>query len=134
MPRKLPLLTDETKPFWQGGRSGRLMIYRCTSCGRHFHPPAPICPHCGAFGVSPEQVGGGGRVLSFTVNHQAWTPELTMPYVIAIVELDGTQGVRLVSNIVRTPIDRLAIEMPVQVVFEQHDDVWLPLFEGVPHV
>ena len=33
------------------------------------------------------------------------------------------------TNIVNCPVERVEIGMPVQVVFEQHDDVWFPLFE-----
>jgi uncharacterized OB-fold protein len=35
------------------------------------------------------------------------------------------------TNIVNCEPDEVSIGMPVQVVFEQHDDVWIPLFEPV---
>jgi uncharacterized OB-fold protein len=49
--------------------------------------------------------------------------------VIAIVEIEEEPGVRLTTNIVGCSPDDVHIGMPVQVVFEQYDDVWLPLFE-----
>lgn len=128
MARKLPALTPDTAPFWQGGAHGVLMIDRCTSCTRWFHPPSPICPHCGSFEVSPQPVSGHGKVMSYTVNHQPWTPELKEPYVVAIVELVEQPGLRVLSNVVDCEIDRVTIGLPVQVRFEQHEDVWLPLF------
>ena len=131
MARKLPALTADTAPFWQGGALGVLNIHHCESCARWFHPPSPICPRCGSFDVAPRAVSGRGKVLSFTVNHQAWTPELKAPYVVAIVELAEQAGLRLVSNIVGCEVDHVAIDMPVRVRFERHDDVWLPLFEPV---
>jgi len=39
--------------------------------------------------------------------------------------------VRLMTNIVGCPPDAVHVDMPVQVVFEQYDDVWIPLFTPV---
>lgn len=129
MQRKLPALTPENTPFWQGGAHGELRIYHCAACRRFFHPPAPVCPRCNSLDVAPRPVSGRGKVMSFTVNHQAWTPELTQPYVVAIVELAEQPGLRFVTNIVGCPPGEVAIDMPVRVRFEQVEDVWLPLFE-----
>jgi uncharacterized OB-fold protein len=129
MPRKLPQITNDTSAFWQGGESGRLMIHRCGACQRFFHPPAPICPSCGSLDVAPQATSGRGRIATYTINHQAWKPELAAPYVVAIVELDDQPGLRLLSNVVGLPPDQVRIGMPVQVTFEQHEDVWLPLFK-----
>jgi uncharacterized OB-fold protein len=130
--RKLPALTPDSAPFWHGGAQGTLMIHRCADCTRWFHPPSPICPRCASFEVAPQAVSGRGTVLSYTVNHQPWTPELTAPYVVAIVELAEQPGLRVLSNIVDCTTERVAIDMPVQVRFEQHEDVWLPLFAPAP--
>jgi uncharacterized OB-fold protein len=105
------------------------MIHRCNSCKRFFHPPAPICPSCGALEVAPERVSGCGRVVTYTVNHQAWKPELSEPYVVAIIELEEQAGLRLLSNVVGLLPDQVKIDLPVKVFFEQHEDVWLPLFK-----
>jgi uncharacterized OB-fold protein len=74
-------------------------------------------------------VSGRGSIVTFTVNHQAWVPDLAIPYVIAIVALDEDSEVRFVTNVVGTPVEQVHIGMPVRVVFERHEDVWLPLFE-----
>jgi uncharacterized OB-fold protein len=79
--------------------------------------------------VAPEPTSGRGRVATFTVNHQAWKPELNEHYVVAIIELDDQPGLRLLSNVVGMPPEQVRIDIPVQVVFEQHEDVWLPLFQ-----
>ncbi len=128
MTRKLPALTPDTAPFWQGGAQGALMIHRCSACTRWFHPPSPICPNCASFEVAPQAVSGQGTVLSYTVNHQPWTPALTEPYVVAIIELVEQRGLRVLSNVVDCPVGQVAIGLPVQVRFEQQEDVWLPLF------
>ena len=78
MTRKLPALTPDSTPFWQGGASGQLRIHFCAGCSRFFHPPAPICPQCQHFDVAPRAVSGRGRVVTFTVNYHPWTAELPM--------------------------------------------------------
>lgn len=77
----------------------------------------------------PTPVSGRGRVATFTVNHQPWTPELAEPYIVAIIELEEQAGLRFLSNIIGCPPDEVEIGMPVRVVFEQVEDVWIPLFE-----
>jgi uncharacterized OB-fold protein len=52
--------------------------------------------------------------------------------VIAIVEIEEEPAVRLTTNIVGCSPDDVHIGLPVHVVFEQYDDVWLPLFQPVP--
>jgi uncharacterized protein len=134
MTRKLPALTAETRPFWQGGSRGVLQIYYCASCRRFFHPPNPICPGCSSFDVAPRPVSGRGRVVTFTINRQAWTPQLSDPYVVAIIELAEQANLRLLSNIIGCDPSEVTIGMPVAVTFAQFEDVWIPLFEGVGDV
>ncbi len=128
MTRKLPQLTPENSAFWQGGANGELLIERCNDCQRWQHPPGPICRACGSRSVQPRPVSGRGRVFSFTINHQPWTPALAVPNAIAIVELEEQPGLRFVSNVVDCPVESVAIGMAVRVQFLQQDDVWLPLF------
>jgi uncharacterized protein len=128
MPRKLPALTPDNAPYWQGGEQGVLRIHHCKACAQWFHPPAPICPRCTSFDVEPRAVSGRGTVSTFTVNQQAWAPDLQAPYVVAIIELAEQAGLRVLSNIVECTPESVAIGMPVQVTFEQIEDVWLPLF------
>ena len=129
MPRKLPALNADNRAFWQGGRQGELLIHRCAACSRYFHPPTPLCPLCASFEVAPEAVSGKGKVLSYTINHQPWTPDLAQPYVVAIIELVEQPGLQFVSNVVGLPVTDVHIDMPVRVSFLNVEDVWLPLFE-----
>lgn len=131
MSRKLPALTSDTADFWQGGRNGQLRIHHCNACRRFFHPPAPVCHRCASVEVGPQAVSGRATVISYTVNHERWSPGLEVPYVVAIVEIVEEAGLRLVTNIVNCPASAVHAGMPVRVRFEQHEDIWLPLFE--PH-
>ena len=127
--RTLPALDDVNRPFWTSGADGRLRIQRCSDCGRWQHPPTVACPNCGSERLSFEQVSGLGTVEEHTVNHQAWRPGMSAPYGIAIVGLDEQPGLRLTTNVVGVRPEAVQIGQRVRAVFEQCEDVWLPLFE-----
>jgi uncharacterized OB-fold protein len=129
--RVLPAVTPENEHFWRGGEQGELRFLRCTPCGTYVHPPAPVCPECLSREIAVEAVSGRGVVATFTVNHHPWIPGFDPPYAVAIVELEEQAGLRLTTNIVGVEPDRVEIGMRVQVVFEERDSVWLPLFEPI---
>jgi len=126
--RLLPAPTAVSEPFWTGGRDGRLLIYRCRSCQRWFHPGSAACFRCRSTDVVPEPVSGRGRVAAFTVNRQPWIPGFPPPYVVAMIELAEEPDVRVVSNVVGVVPETVSVGLEVEVFFEQWDDIWLPLF------
>ena len=125
--RKLPELEPDTAFFWTSGADGQLRILRCGTCGHWQHPPLPRCPACHGDDLAPRPVSGRGRVISFTVNAQVWTAGKADPFVFAVIELDEQRELYLFSNVLAAP-DILRVGMPVQVIFERQQDVWLPLF------
>lgn len=127
--RVLPLVTDHNRHFWTGGERGELRFLRCAACRHWIHPPQPICPACLGRDLAAEAASGRARVATYTVNHQRWIPGFEPPYVVAIVELPEQAGLRLTTNLVNVEPDAVEIGMPVRVVFEERDGVWLPLFE-----
>jgi uncharacterized OB-fold protein len=129
--RPLPRLDSDNRAFWTGGAEGKLLIHHCRDCDRWVHPPGPVCRYCLSENIGPEAVSGAGVVDTFTVNHQAWAPGVEVPFVIARVTLDDAPGVILTTNIVGCPVDAVDIGDRVRVTFEQHEDVWIPLFEKV---
>jgi uncharacterized OB-fold protein len=130
-PRPRPKLDTFNTAFWTGGAEGKLNIVHCADCGQYTHPPLPMCRHCQSENVAPQAVAGTGAVDTYTINHQAWVPGLEVPFVIARVRLDGVPGVILTTNIVGSPVDEVAFDDPVRVVFEEQDGIFYPLFEKV---
>jgi uncharacterized OB-fold protein len=130
-PRPLPRLDADNRAFWTGGAEGELRLVRCRDCDRFVHPPRPVCRHCLSENVAPEVVAGTGVIDTFTVNYQKWHPQMEVPFVIARVAIDGAPGVYLTTNIVGCEVEAVAIGDRVRVTFEQHDDVYLPLFEKI---
>jgi uncharacterized protein len=129
--RVLPRVTPENEHFWRGGEVGELRFLRCANDGYLVHPPAPLCPRCLSRDLAPHAVSGRATVATYTVNHQPWIPGFDPPYVIAIVQIEEQDDLRLMTNVVNCDLGEVRIGLPVQVVFEHHDDVWIPLFEPV---
>jgi uncharacterized OB-fold protein len=123
-----PRVTPENEHFWTGGARGELVFLHCPACDFYIHPPVPRCPLCHGREVAPRAVSGRATVHSFTVNHQAWFPDLPVPYVIAEVAIVEQPSLRLTTNVVGCPPEAVSIGMPVQVRFERRGRAWLPLF------
>jgi uncharacterized protein len=130
-PRVLPRLDPENRFFWTSGADGQLRLLRCQECSTFIHPPRPVCRHCLSEKVAPEVVPGTGIIDTFTLNYQEWRPGLDVPYAIARVAIDGAAGVYLTTNIVGCPVDAVQIGDRVRVTFEQHGEIYLPLFEKI---
>lgn len=126
--RILPKVTPGNEHFWTGGAAGELRFLRCQDCKYYIHPPTPICPECLGKNLTVEAVSGRAQLLTYTVNHQPWVPGVPLPYTIAIVEIVEQKGLRLMTNLIDCPPERIEIGMSVSVRFEQHGDVYLPLF------
>lgn len=126
------LVTDQwTEPFWQAARERRLVAARCAACGRFRMPPSPFCPHCLSQELEWPTLSGRGFVYSYTVVGRAIFPEMEacVPYVPALVELPDADNLRLITNIVDTPLDEIVVGMPVGVVWDERaDGVVVPRF------
>jgi uncharacterized OB-fold protein len=131
--RPLPQLTELNRAFWTSGRSGRLHIQRCGSCGRFVHPPALLCPDDHSDDVTPVAVSGRAVVETWTENQHTWFPGFAAPYYVAYVTLREDPRVRLLTNLVNTDGARVDVGLPVRVVFERHvidgEEIHVPLFE-----
>jgi uncharacterized protein len=113
-----PAVTEETEPFWNAAKEGRLVVERCTSCGAYGFPPRGICRSCRSRSLEWAEITGRGRVYSFTVNYQRWMPDLEVPYAIVLVEWDDYPSVRIPGRLRGCPPEEARIDMEVDVGFE----------------
>jgi uncharacterized OB-fold protein len=126
--KPLPMPTEDSLPYWEGTRQSELRAQRCNACGHLRWPPATHCPRC----LSPDhewmKLSGRGKVFSWIIVHKSQHPAFWGdPFNVAIVELD--EGPRLHCNLVDVEPARIAIGLPVEVVFEkQNDEITLPKF------
>jgi uncharacterized OB-fold protein len=120
-----------TQPFFDAAREHRLVCMRCDDCGTFRLPPTRHCYVCRSQAVTWEELAGTGEVYTFTVARHAFTPYLAdaVPYVIAVIKLDGAGDARLVSNVVDTDPAAVHVGAKVRVVFDDvSDDVSIPRF------
>jgi uncharacterized OB-fold protein/acyl dehydratase len=125
--RPRPSSNADTAFFWEGLRSGKLLIQRCAACGTLRHPPQPMCASCRSLDWDTLESVGAGEVYSFTVHHHPPMPGFQMPYIVALIALD--EGVRLLANVVEVAPDDVKIGMRVRARIERiADDLSLPMF------
>lgn len=124
-----PLADAISLPFWQAAAEHRLVAQRCTGCGHMRLPPAPICPECRSTASDWKTLSGRGEVYTYTVVHRPIAAGQQLPFVIAVIALEGAGGVRIISNLVDVEPERIAVGMPVELVWEDMSaELALPRF------
>ena len=127
-----PMADKEALPWWQAAAEHRLVVQRCSDCSHLHLPPAPICPSCRSDAADWHEVSGRGELYTFTTIHRPVAANQELPFVVAVVALDGAPGVRMISNIVDCVPDELEIGMALEVVWEDMSpDLTLPRFRVV---
>ncbi len=97
----------------------RLVGGECKSCNRRFFPYRRVCPYCGSTDVNEVNLPRRGKVVSFTVVHNAPRGfEYYTPYVMALIELED--GTRLLSQLTDVEPDEVKEDMEVEMVLRIH--------------
>jgi hypothetical protein len=133
-PFTAPPVDATTRPYWQAALEGRLVQTRCTGCGSFVHPPQPVCFSCQGTAFEWRELPGTGRIYSYTVVRHPLHPRLAevVPYVSAVIELDGTQGAgaRMLANVTDCDPEQVRIGDRVRVWFDRvSESLALPRFE-----
>jgi uncharacterized OB-fold protein len=115
-----PVVSSDTAFFWEGTAAGELRIQHCPTCGRLRHPPGPMCPSCGADKQDWIVASGRGTVFSYVVHHHPNVPGKTLPFVVALVELE--EGVRMLGELVDVDPASVSVGRPVELALTRIDD------------
>jgi len=117
-----PLITEESRPYWDGLKEERLMLQRCGSCGRIRHYPRPMCDACYSMRIEWIQARGTGTIYSWATTHKAFHPGFRqdVPYILATVDL--TEGVRIQARMRPSASNRLRCGLSIRMGFEQVSD------------
>jgi uncharacterized OB-fold protein/acyl dehydratase len=112
-----PSASRDTKFFWDGVKAHELRIQRRPD-GSLQHPPVPALWQDPKKGVAPSDylvASGKGTVFSFVVHHAPKVPGRTLPFVIALVELE--EGVRMLGELRNVDPAKVEIGMPVRAIY-----------------
>jgi hypothetical protein len=109
-----PALSRDTAFFWEGVAAHELRIQRRPD-GTLQHPPVPAVWQDKEQPVDYLVAGGKGSVYSFVVHHAPKVPGRTLPFVIALVELE--EGVRMLGELRNVDHADVTIGMPVHATY-----------------
>lgn len=123
------MINRDNAGFWEGVAAHRLLVQRCGDCATLRFPWLPGCADCGSREWDTIEASGAGTVFSYVVMHHPPFPTFDPPYAVGLIEL--AEGVRIVSNVVGVPYDKVRIGMPVRLEFLRADEeLELPVFRA----
>jgi uncharacterized OB-fold protein len=109
-----PASSRDTKFFWDGVNAHELRIQRRPD-GSLQHPPVPALWQDKEAPADYVVASGKGTVFSFVVHHAPKVPGRTLPFVIALVELE--EGVRMLGELRNVNPANVEIGMPVRATY-----------------
>jgi hypothetical protein len=125
----LPSPEQDTQPFWDATKEGRLLIKHCADCGRYHFYPRTFCPYCWSENVDWAEASGKATLYTWSIVRQNDLPPWPerVPYVAAVVDL--AEGPRMMTNVVDCDFDDLEMGMELTAVFHPtSDDVTIVQF------
>lgn len=124
-----PMADALALPWWNAASEHRLVVQRCKKCGATQLPPSPVCSECRSNESDWQEVSGKGTVYTYTAVHRPMAANQELPFIIAVIALEDSGGVRMMSNLVEVAADDIEIGMPVEVVWENMSaDLAVPRF------
>jgi 3-oxo-4,17-pregnadiene-20-carboxyl-CoA hydratase alpha subunit len=109
-----PATSRDTKFFWDGVNAHELRIQKRAD-GSLQHPPVPALWQDKELPIDYAIASGKGTVFSFVVHHAPKVPGRTLPFVIALVELE--EGVRMLGELRNVDPATVEIGMPVRATY-----------------
>lgn len=106
-------------PFlkWAEDGSPYLAGSKCSKCGEVYVGTRAVCGKCTARdAMKPVMLANTGKLYNFTVVHRNF-PGVPVPFVSAIVDLDGGGTVKGNLLDVEPDPEKIKFDMPVKVVF-----------------
>jgi uncharacterized protein len=114
-----PASSRDTKFFWDGVNAHELRIQKRPD-GSLQHPPVPAVWQDKETAIDYQVVSGKGTVFTFVVHHAPKVPGRTLPFVVALVELE--EGVRMLGELRNVDPAKVEIGMPVRATYIDFPD------------
>ncbi|MCL2534835.1 MAG: OB-fold domain-containing protein [Nocardiaceae bacterium] len=109
-----PTPSRDTQFFWDGVAAHELRIQQRPD-GSLQHPPVPALWKDKSETTDYVVASGRGSVFSFVVHHAPKVPGRSLPFVVALVELE--EGVRMLGELRDVDPSEVSVGMPVQAQF-----------------
>ena len=109
-----PAPSKDTQFFWDGVNAHELRLQKRPD-GSLQHPPVPALWQDKELPTDYVVASGKGTVFSFVVHHAPKVPGRTVPFVIALVELE--EGVRMLGELRNVDHAKVEIGMPVHATY-----------------
>ena len=134
----------EHQGYFEAARERRLVVQRCSECGKLRWEPGTACPWCASLTWEWHQVSGKGTIYSYQIVTHPIQPGFSdwVPYPVVLVELDEQRGeptedeaLRIVANLLDDQNEpekeeNIAIGKRVEVVFVNvSEDFTIPQFK-----
>ena len=103
-------LPEDGDPFLEG--------HKCGDCNSIFLGEREVCSNCTARGkIEPVKLSNKGKLYSYSITFRSF-PGIDVPYISAIVDLDGGGTVK--GNLIDCEPDpeKIEFDMPVEVIFD----------------
>ena len=103
-------LPDDGDPYLEG--------HKCGDCNSIFLGEREVCSNCTAKGkIEPIKLSNKGKLYSYSITFRSF-PGIDVPYISAIVDLEGGGTVK--GNLIdcEPDPDKIEFDMPVEVVFD----------------
>ena len=103
-------LPEDGDPYLEG--------HKCGDCNSIFLGEREVCSNCTARGkIEPVKLSNKGKLYSYSITFRSF-PGIEVPYISAIVDLDGGGTVK--GNLIDCEPDpeKIEFDMPVEVIFD----------------
>jgi hypothetical protein len=98
------------KEFNEALKSGKLMGFKCNSCGAYTCPPKINCNECASMDMVVVEFKGRAEIKSYTIIRVSPEGfEGVVPYIVALAQLE--EGPNLVGNLVGVDPDKVTDEI-----------------------
>ena len=128
--KSLPKINKVDEPYWQGAAAGKLLLQKCTACGKLQFFPRIVCVDCFSGDIDWVEAAGTGKVHSFTWVRVPRNPAFKEEVPICYANIILDEGVIMESRIVGNA-EKIKLGDRVKVTFQQtaSPEIKLPVFE-----
>jgi uncharacterized OB-fold protein len=131
MAKPTPRPTPTEQPFYDACAQHQLILQHCQSCEHVLFYPRTHCDQCHSEQLEWRAASGHGSIASYTVVRRGVSADFEAPYVIALIDL--AEGPRMMSQIIETEPEALAMGLQVKVDFAAWSEgITLPVFRLIP--